>query len=192
MENLAYQDPPRVERIEGRTVLMSPRPRVSHNRVVFNLGRLLGNYLLGKTCVPFADGTDVFLDEENRYIPDAMIVCDRSKIKPDGVHGAPDLVVEVLSPSTMKNDRGAKMRHYAAAGVKEYWLITPLGKTVEVYYLENGRLELHETYACYTDEELAEMEPDDRAAAPQDIPVSLYEDFHISLRDLFWDVDAFQ
>ena len=49
MDNLAYQDPPRVERIEGRTVLMSPRPRVAHNRVVFNLGRLLGNYLFGKT-----------------------------------------------------------------------------------------------------------------------------------------------
>lgn len=118
--NVACKEPPRVERIEGKTYLMSPRPRVSHNRVAFRIAHIFANYLEGKTCVPFADGTDVHLDNENTYIPDAMIVCDRSIIKDDGIYDAPDLVVEVLSPSTMQNDRGPKMRHYAAAGVKEY------------------------------------------------------------------------
>ena len=190
--NPAYTDPPRVERIEGKTYLMSPRPRVSHNRVAFRIAYIFARYLEGKTCVPFADGTDVHLDNENTYIPDAMIVCDRSKIQRDGVHGAPDLVVEVLSPSTSKNDRGAKMRHYAAAGVKEYWLVTPQQKLVEVYYNVDGHFEINETYAIYEDWELREMSDEERAAAKTEIPVSLYDDFSVSLEDVFWNVDAFQ
>ena len=106
MDNLAYKEPPRVERIEGKTYLMSPRPRVNHNQVSFRIAYIFARYLEGKTCVPFADGTDVHLDAENTYIPDAMIVCDPSIIHEDGIYGAPDLVVEVLSPSTMQNDRG--------------------------------------------------------------------------------------
>ncbi|WP_294146318.1 Uma2 family endonuclease [uncultured Selenomonas sp.] len=192
MDNLAYQEPPRVERIEGKTYLMSPRPRMPHNRAGFNIANIFANYLKGKTCVAFGDGTDVFLDDENWYIPDAMIVCDRSIIKNDGVHGAPDLVVEVLSPSTAKNDRGPKMRHYAEAGVKEYWLVTPTEKLVEVYYNAGGHFEIHETYAIYEDWELRQMNEEERAAAKTEIPVSLYDDFFVSLEDIFWDVDAFQ
>ncbi len=191
MDNLAYKEPPHVERIEGKTYLMSPRPRVPHNRVIFNIANIFGGYLKGKTCVPFADGTDVFLDDKNQYVPDAMIVCDRSIIKSDGVHGAPDLVVEVLSPSTSKNDRGAKMRHYAMAGVKEYWLITPLEKLVEVYYNVDGHFEIDETYTIYEDWEIKQMTEEERAAAKTEIPVSLYDDFLVPLEDIFWDVDAF-
>ena len=129
MDNLAFKEPPRVERIEGKTYLMSPRPRVSHNRVAFRIAHIFANYLEGKTCEAFADGTDVHLDKDNTYIPDAMIVCDSSIIHDDGIYGAPDLVVEVLSPSTIQNDRGPKMRHYAAAGVKEYWVVSPIGRS---------------------------------------------------------------
>ncbi|MDY6268764.1 MAG: Uma2 family endonuclease [Selenomonadaceae bacterium] len=192
MENLAYTDPPRVELIDGKTYLMSPRPQVPHNRVIFNLGRLFGNYLYGKTCVPFADGTDVYLDQENRYIPDAMIVCDRSIIHRKGIFGAPDLVVEVLSPSTRKNDRGPKMHHYAAAGVKEYWIIDPVAKSVEVYYNASGHFEIHAAYTDYSEEDLEQMEVQDRKDVQMEIPVSLYDDFRVSLRDIFWEVDAFQ
>ena len=131
MENVAYSDPPRVERIEGKTYLMSPRPRGKHHRAAFNIAHIFEGYLKGKTCMAFDDGMPVYLDGENTYIPDAMIVCDRSIIRDAGIYGAPDLVVEVLSPSTMKHDRGAKMRHYAAAGVKEYWIVDPLAEAVE-------------------------------------------------------------
>ena len=68
MDNLAYKEPPHVERIEGKTYVMSPRPRVPHNRVIFNIANIFGGYLKGKTCVPFADGTDVFLDDKNQYL----------------------------------------------------------------------------------------------------------------------------
>lgn len=192
MDHLAYDEPPRVERIEGKTYLMSPRPRGKHNRTSFNIAILFANYLRGKTCMAFDDGTEVHLDNHNIYIPDAMIVCDRSIIKDNGIFGAPDLVVEVASPSTAKNDRGVKMQHYAAAGVKEYWIVLPQEKIVEVYYNTGGHFELHETYGVYKDWELQQMTDEERAAALQGIHVSLYDDFYVSLDDIFMDVDAFQ
>lgn len=186
--NLAYKDPPRVERIEGKTYLMSPRPRLNHNRVAFRIARIFADYLEGKTCESFCDGTDVHLDNENTYIPDAMIVCDRSIIKDDGIYGAPDLVVEVLSPSTMQNDRGPKMRHYAAAGVKEYWIVSPIGQSVEVYYNYNGYFMLDAAYTVYSDQYLARMDDDERQAIRYEIPVSLYKDFRVNVKDVFKDI----
>ena len=188
MDNLAYKEPPRVERIEGKTYLMSPRPRFSHNRVSFNIARLFADYLEGKMCMAFDDGTEVHLDHENVYIPDAMIVCDRSIIKDDGIYGAPDLVVEVLSPSTTQNDRGPKMRHYAAAGVKEYWIVSPIGKTVEVYYNESDSFVLDAVYPIYDELDLSRMDEDERKAICWEIPVSLYKDFRVNINDVFKDL----
>lgn len=191
-ENLAYKNPPVTELIEGKVYLMSPQPLVQHNYVVTNIGRIFATYLLGKTCRAFVDGVDVYLDEKNHYVPDAMIVCDRSKIRRRGIYGAPDLVVEVLSPSTMMHDRGPKMRHYAEAGVREYWLITPEARTVEVYLNQDGRLELAATYADYLEEDLEAMTEEERAAVATEIPVSLYDDFRVSVKDIFLDVDTLE
>lgn len=190
MDNLAYKEPPRVERIEGKTYLISPRPRVNHNQVSFRIAYIFARYLEGKTCVPFADGTDVHLDAENTYIPDAMIVCDPSIIHEDGIYGAPDLVVEVLSPSTMQNDRGPKMRHYATAGVKEYWIVSPLGRSVEVYYNEDGIFQLDAAYTDYSDWDLERMDDEERKAIRQEIPVSLYDDFFVNVKEVFKDIVA--
>jgi len=190
--NLAYREtnPPVAELIEGKIFLMSPRPLVQHNYVVTNVSRIFATYLMGKTCRAFSDGVDVYLNEKNHYVPDVMIVCDRSKIRADGVHGAPDLVVEVLSPSTAKNDRGAKLRNYAAAGVREYWIVSPLEKIVEVYWNHEGTFELEETYADYADWELARMTEEERAALPTEIPVSLYDDLRVSVKEIFLDLDT--
>ena len=136
------------------------------------------------------DGMDLFLDNENRYVPDVMIVCDRKKIKYDGVHGTPDLVVEVLSPSTAKNDRGAKMRHYAAAGVKEYWIVLPLEKSVEVYLNQGGEFVLDAVYTKHEDWDLERMTDDERNAIRKEIPVSLSDDFRVSVEEIFEDVDV--
>ena len=110
MDNLAYKEPPRVELIEGKTCLMSPRPKLMHNRICVRIAHIFESYLERKRCVALGDGADVYLDDKNHYVPDAMIVCNRSILHEDAVYGAPDLVVEVLSPSTAKNDRGPKMR----------------------------------------------------------------------------------
>ena len=94
--NLAYENDIREELIGGEVVAMSPRPAVNHNRVAFRIAYLFEVYLEGKPCNVFSDGYDLFLDEENNFVPDMMVVCDPGKVKFDGIHGAPDLVGEVL------------------------------------------------------------------------------------------------
>ena len=93
-------DEPRTELIGGKVVAMSPRPATNHNRISWNLYGIFRDYLRGRRCEPFADGEDLYLSKTEHYIPDMMVVCDPDKIKPNGVYGAPDLVAEVLSPST--------------------------------------------------------------------------------------------
>lgn len=192
MENLAYNeylDPPVTELIEGKTYLMSPKPRIRHTAVVGRLYRIFADYLEGKTCTAWPDNVDVFLDDKNCYVPDVMIVCDRSKIKNDGIHGAPDLVVEVLSHSTAQHDRGKKMEAYARAGVKEYWIVAPLERTIEVYLQKDGRLVLDAVYNDVPAWELERMEPEDRAEIRSDIKVSLYDDFIVHASDVFHKMD---
>ncbi len=191
MDNLALKEPPRIERIDGTTIMMSPRPLIQHSVVSSNIYRIFASYLHGKPCKAFADGVDVHLDDQNWFIPDVSIVCDRSIIHRDGIHGAPDLVVEVLSPSTARNDRGPKMQHYAAAGVKEYWIVSPLAKSVEVYLNHDGNFKLDDIYTDYPEWELSRMTDEERQAIRMDIPVSLYDDLLVNVKDVFEDVDAF-
>lgn len=191
MDNLAYKEPPVTERIEGRTFLMSPRPRVDHTLVSANIYHIFRQYLKGKTCKAFPDGVEVHLDNENVYVPDGMIVCDRQKIHRKGIFGAPDLVVEILSPATANNDRGVKLRHYAAAGVKEYWVVSPLEKTVEVYHSHDGLLELDCVYTQIDEEDLADLDEKERADIHTVIHVSLYDDLDIHVDDIFDDIHVY-
>ena len=188
--NLAYQDDfiakRRQELINGNPVMMSPRPTVNHNHVVLNISRLFSNYLYGKRCTPFSDGVDLFLDEENRFVPDFMVVCDPDKIKLDGVHGAPDLVVEVLSPSTAKNDKTRKKDVYARCGVREYWLVGPEDKSIEVYHLDGESFLLHDIYTLHADWQLAQMSEEERSALVTHFKCSLFDDLDISIDDIFY------
>ncbi len=185
-DNLAYQNGRREELIGGKVVAMSPRPSVNHNRVAFNIAVIFDIYLKGKKCTPFSDGTDLYLTEDDRFIPDVMIVCDPDKIKSDGVHGAPDLVVEVLSPGTMRNDRTHKKDVYARCGVREYWLVSPDEKSVEVYCTDGAELVLHDIYALHPDWQLAQMSEEERAAVITHFKCSLFDDLDISLEDIFY------
>ena len=96
-DNLAHKYEYRKELIGGKIVAMSPAAS-NHNRIAGNIFGIFWSYLRGKPCVPYGDGELVYLTAEDTFIPDFMIVCDRNKIKHDGIHGAPDLVVEILSP----------------------------------------------------------------------------------------------
>ena len=183
--NLAYQDYPAEELIGGKFVAMSPRPSINHNHVSFNIARIFADYLRGKRCTPFADGVDLYLTEEDRFIPDMMVVCDPDKIKHDGVYGAPDLVVEVLSPSTMRNDRMGKKEVYQTCGVREYWLVDPENRTIEQYLLQDGKLELNMVYASCRDDELERMSEQEKAELETHFQCSLYSDFDIALEDIF-------
>lgn len=183
--NLAYQDYPAEELIGGKFVAMSPSPAINHNRVIGNIYRIFAHHLNGRRCEPFADGVDVYLTEEDRFIPDMMVVCDPDKVKADGVYGAPDLVVEVLSPSTMRNDRMGKKEVYQACGVREYWLVDPENRTIEQYLLQDGKLELNMVYASCRDDELERMSEQEKAELETHFQCSLYSDFDIALEDIF-------
>ena len=114
-----------------------------------------------------------------------MVVCDPDKIKSDGIHGAPDLVVEVLSPSTARNDKTHKKDVYASCGVREYWLVSPGDKTVEVYRTDGIEFVLHEIYALRPDWELEKMSEEERAAVETHFKCSLFDDLEISPEDIF-------
>ena len=183
--NLAYREEVREELINGVAVAMSPSPTFNHNRVAFRIACLFESYLKGKPCTAIADGMDLYLTETDRFIPDMMVVCDRDKIHWDGVHGAPDLVVEVLSPSTSRKDRMQKKAVYEACGVREYWLADPNSRTIEQYLLQDGALTLHGVYVSYTDRDLERMSDAERADIIKTFRCSLYDDFDIALDDIF-------
>lgn len=183
--NLAYQEQPREELLNGKIYMMSS-PTVNHSQIASNIYYAFRSYLKGKTCRAFNDGVDVYLTEKDRVIPDAMIVCNKNNIKLDGIHGAPDLVVEVLSPGTSKNDKGYKKDLYEKSGVKEYWLIDPMLHSIEVYLLTNGKFALDEVYALYPDG--LSVTDKEREETKKEIHVSLYNDFCISLEEIFKDL----
>lgn len=184
-DNLVYQEQVQEELIDGRAVAMSPRPMFNHNHIAGNLYVAFSNYLRGHTCTPIMDGTDLYLTEKDRFVPDMMVVCDRSKIKNDGVHGAPDLVVEVLSPSTAKRDKTYKKDTYEQCGVREYWLVNPADKSVEIYRLEGRFFVLFDIYHVYPDWMLERMTEEERAEVAKTFQCSLYDDFDIVLEDVF-------
>lgn len=195
MDNLAYIDDRNIkiktELIDGKIFMMSPRPRVEHATVCTNIASEFRSYLKGKTCRAFCDGVDVFLDENNRFIPDTMIVCNPDIIKHDGIYGAPDLVVEVLSKTTAKNDRSKKKYTYAKYGVKEYWIVDTWSKSVEVYYNQDNWFVLDNIYYYLTDEEIAEnnnMSDNDIDKIKEytdSIKVSICDNLIVKLKDIF-------
>lgn len=186
-DNLAYQEERREELIGGKVVMMAPAS-AEHVYTAGSIYNIFKNYLKGKNCIPFSDGLLVHLTDENKFVPDMMVVCDRSKIKSDGVHGAPDLVVEVLSPSTAKDDRTRKKEVYEACGVPEYWLVGPTDKSIEVYLLESGKYILHDVYTVRPDWVLAQMTDEERAAVVTEFKCHLYDDLVIRLDDIFGDL----
>jgi Uma2 family endonuclease len=131
---------PRYQLIEG-DLYMAPAPNRYHQSVVINLILIIGNYLLkrpiGKVYVaPF----DVYFDDVNVHQPDIVFVSKKNRILTDaGAEGAPDFIVEILSPKTAYLDKKSKKRVFARSGVKELWIIDPDTKSIHVYYLQQDR-----------------------------------------------------
>jgi Uma2 family endonuclease len=139
---LSWPEGERVELIEGVPYAMSPAPRREHQRLVSELNRQLANALHDAPCKVYPAPFDVKLsrDEEDErptvVQPDLTVVCDPAKLTEQGVTGAPDLVVEIVSPDSGFHDRGRKFDLYRGAGVREYWIVDPDERVVEVYRLE--------------------------------------------------------
>jgi len=132
----ALPDDQRVELIDGVFYDMSAPSSVHQLMAGFLYAKLLA-YVASKngTCLPIISPVDVQLDCDNKTMvqPDVIVVCDRDKVIGRCVYGAPDFIIEILSPSTRKKDMVTKLNKYMNAGVKEYWMIDPKKKTVLVY-----------------------------------------------------------
>ncbi len=134
----------------------------------------------------FTDNIEIRLDKNNVIRPDLSVVCNLVIVNIDkALFGMPDLVVEVLSPSTAKRDRGLKKNLYERNGVREYWIIDPLGKTVEVYHLVDSKFVIDGVYDGSSDAELEKLDDDDRAAIRQKIPVSIIPELIVDVRKIF-------
>ena len=153
---LAWGEDERIELVDGEAVMMAPAPSRVHQEVSGEIFRQLANYLEGKKCKvyhapfdvrPFEKDGDSPEDVDTVVEPDITVVCDRDKLDDHGCKGAPDMVVEILSPSTQRHDRLVKLGLYQRAGVREYWIVSPEERAVQVFTLSNGLLLPHEVYS---------------------------------------------
>jgi Uma2 family endonuclease len=143
---LGWPEDVRYELIDGVAYLMAPAPDLDHQDVAGEIYRQLANSLQHNPCRPYIAPLDVRLpkvDETDEQVdtvvqPDVLVVCESSRLDRRGVRGAPDLVVEVLSPSTASHDHVRKRRVYERAGVREYWLVHPVDRMVTIYRLEGA------------------------------------------------------
>ena len=158
----------RAELIDGQIYDMAP-PSYQHQRLVMELSSTLRNYIKSKggPCevlpAPFA----VFLnqDDYNYVEPDISVICDPSKINDKGCNGAPDFIIEIVSPSSQRMDYLTKLFKYRTAGVREYWIVNPLKQTIQVYSFEGTE---DSTQYSFDDE----------------VTVTIYGDLKICIADL--------
>lgn len=158
----------RAELIDGKFYDMAPPSRI-HQKLVFTISRIIGNYIADHhgSCevypAPFAVNLDA--DDKDWVEPDISVICDPNKLTDRGCSGAPDLIFEIVSPSSRKLDYGIKNGIYSQSGVREYWIVDPAKERVTVYHYE-----------------------DDAAPAiysfTQDIPVGIYPGLTIKINDL--------
>lgn len=139
-----WPDDERWELIDGVAYNMCAAPALRHQGASTELGYMIRNFLDGKPCRVFAAPVDVFFpplhqmdeDEVDTVVqPDLVVVCDPDKLREKGIWGAPDLAVEILSPSTSRKDQREKFDLYQRSGVKEYWVVDPRGHWLQQYVL---------------------------------------------------------
>jgi len=164
----------RYELIDGVAYAVAAPTRL-HQKTSGEIFRQLANYLRGKPCEVFHAPFDVRLNasdfDDIVVQPDILVVCDESKLDNKSVKGTPDMIIEILSPSNARHDTFTKFRHYQKSGVREYWIVNPARRIVEVYILENGKYGLG---IIYREDDV--------------IPVHTLKGCKINLADVFYDI----
>ncbi len=144
------------EKINGVVYDMSPAPNYRHGIINSNIHAIIKNGLKNSLCLVFMENLDFNYQPEKNddYVcPDIMVICDRKYLKGSFYRGVPKFIVETLSPSTAKRDRTEKKDIYERVGVGEYWIVTPQGKSAEIYYLDDGKYVLEQSYILQDDKE---------------------------------------
>ena len=158
----------RAELIDGQMYMMAP-PNTRHQRLVSELTITIGNYIRSKAgnCIIFPAPFAVFLnrDDLNYVEPDITVICDKEKITEKGCNGAPDWIIEVVSPSTSRIDYGIKLFKYRSAGVREYWIVNPKTCTVNLFDFEHEKMSNQYSFE-------------------DTVPVCIYEDLQINIAEL--------
>ena len=172
-----WDDDNRYELIDGAAYLMSPGPSQMHQRIVGRLFRQLDDFLRGKTCEAFFAPSDVCLnaagDRDDSVVqPDLFVVCDKSKLDGQRCNGAPDMIIEILSPSSASRDMLLKYNKYLQAGVREYWIADPDTKMIRTCILNAGKYDTTDYFNHNTDE----------------IAVQVLSGCIIDVKDIFTDV----
>ena len=161
----ALPDGQRAELIEGQIYYMAP-PGWGHQAVSRKLHQAIANYIDSNngTCEALAAPFAVFLNanDETYVEPDISVICDLSKLDDKGCHGAPDWVIEIVSPSSKPRDYFTKLFKYRTAGVREYWIVDSMKQRVTVYFFEKEAVEEY-TFG-------------------ENVPVGIYEDFDIKVQ----------
>ena len=178
---LTWRFKERVELIKGWLHKMTPAPRMYHQKVSGNIFGEMWYYLKNqKKCKIYNAPFDVRLTKKstkNEDIftvvqPDICVICDKSKLDIRGCIGAPDLIVEILSPSTITKDTKEKYFLYQENGVKEYWIVNPDAQSIEVFLLNKENK--YESAGIYNEID-----------GFTEVPVNLFPGLHLQLKDIF-------
>lgn len=161
-------DGERAELIDGKIYYMAPPKRI-HQKLVSQLTKIIGNYIDSKDgeCEVYPAPFAVFLSADDKtYVePDVSVICNKNKLNDYGCHGAPDWIIEIVSPGTERMDYDIKLFKYRSAKVREYWIINPSKQTAMVYDFERG---LNTKQYSFNDT----------------IPVCIYQDLEVNIADL--------
>ncbi|TPQ26695.1 Uma2 family endonuclease [Methylomonas sp. HW2-6] len=169
-----------VELIKGKVMAMSPAPSRKHQSVSLNLSVSLGSYFKHKQPNVYVAPFDVKLYDRRESLlkdreafsvvqPDLCVICDREKLTEQGCDGAPDWIIEILSPGNSQRELRLKYQLYQESGVTEYWIVHPYEQTLYQFVLdEQEKYQLHA------------MHPGDEIATPY-----LFPDLQIDLNDVF-------
>ncbi len=175
----------RQEKINGVIYNMSPAPHYRHGIINSNIHTIINNGLKDSLSLVFMENLDYMYHpkENDDYVcPDIMIICDRKHLRGGSYHGVPKFIVETLSPSTVKKDRCEKKDIYESAGVDEYWIISPQERALEIYYLENNKYVLKNSYILQDNKE------DDYYNAETAICLKSFPNIKMQLKDIFHKV----
>ncbi len=175
----------RDEKIDGVIYDMSPSPSFRHGIINNNINTVIKAGLKGSLCLVFMENLDFKYhpDVNDDYLcPDIMIVCDRKYLKGGSYSGVPRFVAETVSHSTAKRDKTEKKDIYEQAGVEEYWIVSPQ-RSVEIYYLQNGKYVLEQNYMLQDDKEDEEYNGD------TEISLRAFPHIKMTLGEIFEGLD---